>query len=300
MNHVHMLDTFAQYEELLHLQDVDKRKDYFRYDMMRPLEGMWNLINVPLKAKQSNGYDVIMASQMLGFADVSDDQGINEGLTVLKANHVHEIAKETLQTCMKKANEAQLKVNAESITFGLYVADPMKLELQKGYTGFGGIPGYIMVTIFPNDYNLPRIPAVIAHEFHHNIRFSYFDWDYGNVTVGDYLVIEGLAESFAQELYGSEQLGPWVTSMDKEELAYSIEVIGNALDVKGFAEVSSYMFGDEVASKEGYQPVGLPFCAGYAVGYEVVQSFMKKTNKSIYEATLSSTDDIIEHCGLFV
>lgn len=300
MNRVHMLDTFAQYEELLHLQDVDKRKDYFRYAMMRPLEGMWNLINVPLKAKQPNGYDVIMASQMLGFADVSDDQGINEGLTVLKANHVHKVAEETLQTCIRKANEAQLNVNAESITFGLYVADPMKLELQKGYTGFGGIPGYMIVTIFPNDYNLPRIPAVIAHEFHHNIRFSYFDWDYGNVTVGDYLVIEGLAESFAQELYGSEQLGPWVTSMDKEELVYVTEVIGDALDVKGFAEVSSYMFGDEVASKEGYQPVGLPFCAGYAVGYEVVQSFMRKTNKSIYEATLSSTDDIIDHCGLFV
>lgn len=299
MNHVHMLDTFAQYEELLHLQDVDKRKDYFRYDMMRPLEGMWNLINVPLKAKQPNGYDVIMASQMLGFADVSDDQDINEGLTVLKANHVHKVAEETLQTCIKKANEAKLNVNAESITFGLYVADPMKLELQKGYTGFGGIPGYMMVTIFPNDYNLPRIPAVIAHEFHHNIRFSYFDWDYGNVTVGDYLVIEGLAESFAKELYGTEQLGPWVTSMNKEELAYSTEVIGEALDVKGFAEVSSYMFGDEVASKEGYQAVGLPFCAGYAVGYEAVQSFMKNTNKSIYEATLSSTDEIIDHCGLF-
>lgn len=299
MNHVHMLDTFAQYEELVLLQDVDKRKDYFRYEMMRPLEGMWNLINVPLKAKQPNGYDVIMASQMLGFADISEDQYIKEGLTVLKASNVHMVIEDTLQTCIKKANEAELNVNAESITFGLYVADPMKLELQKGYTGFGGIPGYMMITIFPNDYNLPRIPAVIAHEFHHNIRFSYFDWDYGNVTVGDYLVIEGLAESFAKELYGTEQLGPWVTSMNKEELAYSIEVIGDALDVKGFAEVSSYMFGDEVASKEGYQPVGLPFCAGYAVGYEVVQSFMKNTNKSIYEATLSSTDEIIDHCGLF-
>lgn len=300
MNHVHMLDTFAQYEELLHLQDVDKRKGYFRYEMMRPLERMWNFINVPLKAEEPNGYDVIMASQMLGFADISDDQDIKEGLTVLKANNVHKVAEETLQTCIKKANEAKLNVNAESIIFGLYVADPMKLELQKGYTGFGGIPGYMMVTIFPNDYNLPRIPAVIAHEFHHNIRFSYFDWDYGNVTVGDYLVIEGLAESFAKELYGTEQLGPWVTSMNKEELAYSIEVIRDALDVKGFAEVSSYMFGDEVALKEGYQAVGLPFCAGYAVGYEAVQSFMKNTNKSIYEATLSSTDEIIDHCGLFV
>lgn len=95
------------------------------------------------------------------------------------------------------------------------------------------------VSIFPNSYNLPRIPAVIAHECHHNLRFSYFNWDHGNVTVGDYLVIEGLAESFAKALYGEEMLGPWVTSMDEEELNYSIEVIGEALNIKGFAEVSS-------------------------------------------------------------
>lgn len=299
MNHVHTLNTFIQYEELLQIKDLDKRKDYFRYEMMKPLEYMWNLINVPLKAKQDNGYDVVMASKMLGFADISEDDYIKNGIDVLKANNAYEVANETLQTCINKANEANLKVNADNIKFGLYISNPEKLELQKGYTGFGGIPGYIMVNIYPNDYNLPRIPAVIAHEFHHNMRFSYFEWDYGNVTVGDYLVIEGLAESFAKELYGTDQLGPWVTHMDREELEYSIGVIEDALNIKGFAEVSSYMFGDEIASNEGYQPVGLPFCAGYAVGYEVVQSFMEKTNKTIYEATLSSTKEIIENCGLF-
>ncbi|WP_353626441.1 DUF2268 domain-containing putative Zn-dependent protease, partial [Bacillus sp. JCM 19041] len=81
---------------------------------------------------------------------------------------------------------------------------------------------------------------------------------------------------------------------------YSIAVIGDALEVKGFAEVSSYMFGDEIARKEGYQPVGLSFGAGYAVGYEVVQAFMKKTGKTIYEATLLSSEEIIEGSGIFL
>ncbi|MEK4177425.1 DUF2268 domain-containing putative Zn-dependent protease [Aeribacillus sp. FSL K6-1305] len=49
------------------------------------------------------------------------------------------------------------------------------------------MPGFIQVSIYPNSYNVPKLPAVIAHEFHHNIRFSYFNWDHGNVTVGDYL-----------------------------------------------------------------------------------------------------------------
>ncbi|WP_449355526.1 DUF2268 domain-containing protein [Virgibacillus natechei] len=299
MNNYEVVDTLNQYDELLKIQDIEKRKDYFRYEMMKPFEQMWTFINVPLKAKQQNGYDVVTATKMLGFADVSDDKSIREGLSILKANNAYTVAENTIKNCVAKANDAGLKINADEVKFGLYVSDPEKLKLQKGYTGFGGIPGFITVNIYPNDYNLPNIPAVIAHEFNHNIRFSYFDWDHGNVTVGDYLVIEGLAESFAKELYGTEQIGPWVTSMDKEDLDYSTDIIGEALDVKGFAEVSSYMFGDEIAAQEGYQPVGLPFCAGYAVGYKAVQSYMEKHNKTIFEATLASTDEIIHGCELF-
>ncbi|EOO61993.1 hypothetical protein IKE_05783 [Bacillus cereus VD196] len=59
------------------------------------------------------------------------------------------------------------------------------------------------------------------------------------------------------------------------------------------------MFGDEISAQEGYQPVGLPFCAGYAVGYKAIQSYMKNHNKTIYEATLASTDEIISESNLF-
>ncbi|NMO97041.1 hypothetical protein HII30_14850 [Paenibacillus lemnae] len=144
-----------------------------------------------------------------------------------------------------------------------------------------------------------RLPSVIAHEFHHNIRFSYFDWDHGNITVGDYLVIEGLAESFAKELFGEELMGPWVTSFDEEDLAYSLEVIREALNIKGFAEVSSYMFGDAIAKSQDYQPAGLSPFAGYAVGYHLVQAFMHNNQVSIAEAALMDTSDIINNCGLF-
>ncbi|MGE7090599.1 DUF2268 domain-containing protein [Lysinibacillus sp. NPDC048646] len=294
-----VINTLDQYQELLAITNLEERKNYFRYTMMKPFEEMWNLINVPIKAKQENGYDVLMATKMLGYADVSNGKQIQQGLYILEENNVYNVVVNTIKNCIENAGKSGVKVNADEIKFGLYVADPDKLKLHKGFSGFGGIPGFITVNIYPNDYNLPKLPAVIAHEFHHNIRFSYFDWDHGNVTVGDYLVIEGLADSFAKELYGIEQLGPWVTSMDKEELEYSTEVIGEALDVKGFAEVSSYMFGDEIAAQEGYQPVGLPFCAGYAVGYKAVQSYMKRHNKTIYEATLATTDEIIHGCDLF-
>ncbi|GGE59775.1 DUF2268 domain-containing protein [Priestia taiwanensis] len=295
---IHIEDTISQYMQLLKLAEED-RGNYFRYTMMKPFEEMWSTINVPLKAKQKNGYDVVMATSMLGYLDVSESKELERVVTHLKDIDAQRIAEGTLQHCIRVASNANLHVKAEVLKLGMYIADAQKLEHVNGYCGFGGIPGYVMIAINPNHYNIPRIPALIAHEFHHNIRFSYFEWDHGNVTLGDYLVIEGLAESFATALYGEELLGPWVSSIDEEELEYSIEVIGDALQVKGFAEVSAYMFGDDMARKEGYALVGLSIGAGYAVGYHVVQSFMKKNSVSIEEATLISTEEILRGSGVF-
>jgi len=292
-------DTIGQYEQLFSMNNDRDRQDYFRYSMMKPFEKMWETINVPLKAKAPNGYDVIMATHMLGYLDVSETDTGKKALEKLKEIQALKTAYNTLDDCIYFMEKNNLSINADKLRFGMYIADPKKLELQKGYCGFGGIPGFIQVSIYPDSYNIPKIPAVIAHEFHHNIRFSYFDWNHGDVTVGDYIIIEGLAESFAKELYGEELLGPWVTSFDKDELDYSIEVIKDALDVKGFAEVSSYMFGDKISIEQGYKPVGLPSFAGYAVGFQVVQSFMKENNIGIAEATLLETKEIINKCGLF-
>ncbi|MEH7239500.1 DUF2268 domain-containing protein [Bacillus sp. JJ1562] len=290
-------NTIEQYEEMFLLEH--NRENFFRYTMMKPFEKMWNTINVPIEAKQPNGYDVLMATKMLGYLDVSETEKGNKVISKLKEINATQTAKETLDNCIDFLQSNNLKINTDELRFGLYIADPDKLKLQKGYCGFGGIPGYIQVSIFPNSYNIPKIPAVIAHEFHHNIRFSYFNWEHGNVTVGDYIVIEGLAESFAKELCGEELLGPWVTSFDEDDLEYSTNIIQEALNVKGFAEVSSYMFGDAIAKEQGFHPVVLSPFAGYAVGYQVVQSFMKLNNVGIKEATLLDTDQIINNCGLF-
>ncbi|MBM7836885.1 uncharacterized protein YjaZ [Alkalihalobacillus xiaoxiensis] len=292
-------NTLEQYKHLLTLDNLEERKTFFRYTMMEPFQEMWKTIQVPLQAKQENGYDVIMATEMMGYAKLLDDRQIRDAVKVLEDNDVLKVANQTLETCLATAAQAGLSIQGDQLTFGLFVADLEKLQLQGGYTGFGGIPGFIAVHLFPNDYNLPKLPALIAHEFHHNLRFSYFNWNHGNVTVGDYLVIEGLADSFAKELYGEEQLGPWVTSIEEDDLTYSSEVIGAALDTKGFAEVSSYLFGDEIAKQQGYRPVGLSFGAGYAVGYEMVQSFMQRQKKTIWEATLLSSDEIIRGSGMF-
>ncbi|KRE07374.1 hypothetical protein ASE46_24720 [Bacillus sp. Root239] len=85
-----VVDTLKQYEELQTISDIDTRRDYFRYKMMRLFEPMWSLINVPLKAREENGYDVIMATKMLGYADLSNDSQIDEALNLLKKHSFEE------------------------------------------------------------------------------------------------------------------------------------------------------------------------------------------------------------------
>ncbi|WP_199794820.1 DUF2268 domain-containing putative Zn-dependent protease [Paenibacillus faecalis] len=193
-------DMVTQYETMLSLPD-EKREDFFRHTMMKPLEEMGRTIHVPMKAKEPGGYDVVMATQMMGYLNVQHTDAAIKALKDLQEIKALDMAKKSLTDCIAFSEVSGLAIKADNLHFGMYIADPVKLEKENGYCGFGGIPGYVTIAIYPNDYNKPRIPSLIAHEFHHNLRFSYFDWDYGDVTVGDYIIIEGLAESFATAMY---------------------------------------------------------------------------------------------------
>ncbi|MFN8541932.1 MAG: DUF2268 domain-containing putative Zn-dependent protease [Thermomicrobiales bacterium] len=144
----------------------------------------------------------------------------------------------------------------------------------------------------------PRLGAAAAHEFHHNVRLSYAPFTM-DISVGEYIVLEGLAESFAAALYGRDLVGPWVTSLTPDELASSKAIIGKALDVRGFNNVRPYLFGDPAASFSGYEPIGLPFAAGYTIGFHLIQSYLQRTGRTIVEATYTPAADIIANSGYF-
>ena len=44
----------------------EKRPDLYRHELMAPFKEKWDCYRVPLKAAQPGGYDVVMASEMLG------------------------------------------------------------------------------------------------------------------------------------------------------------------------------------------------------------------------------------------
>jgi uncharacterized protein YjaZ len=186
------------------------------------------------------------------------------------------------------------------VRFTLLLGDPAKLgEGMGNYTGFGGAPGIVMVMAWPTDFNLPRLPAIVAHELHHNVRFSWEPFVPHLTTVGQYLVAEGLAEAFAAEMCGEGMLGPWVRALSDEQAQELLPRYRDALDVQGFDTIRGYIFGDLPDSPFAPPPTGLPAYAGYSMGYRVARAYLARVGKSAAEATYAPWREVIDGSGLF-
>ena len=73
-----------QYEELLAITNLKERGKYFRYTMMTLFKEMWDLIIVPIKAKQESGYDVLIATKIWVMQMFLMINKFNKDLSILK------------------------------------------------------------------------------------------------------------------------------------------------------------------------------------------------------------------------
>lgn len=296
-------DTIAAQRAILEAPEAE-RYAIVRERLLEPVRGFWTTFLGRMPHLQGASDDTLAqaALPMTGLFKLSADAPDHlAALGELAAADALGAMRGALERGVRAFTDAGHTLPFSRVTGEVLLADrdnDYVMNLMRGYTGAGMIPGYVIVAAWPTDYTLPRLGAAAAHEFHHNVRLSYAPFTM-DISVGEYIVLEGLAESFAADLYGHDRIGPWVTSLTPEELAQSKAVIGGALDVRGFNNVSPYLFGDPAASFSGYQPVGLPFAAGYTVGFHVVQAYLRRTGRTIVEATFTPAADIIANSGYF-
>lgn len=281
---------------------AEKRNDIYRYELMKPFEGKWACYSVPLKSPKENGYDVIMASNMLGYLDpIKVDKSLSESITLLSDSVFWQTCQTAMENALGQFLNAGVELPVQNYLYTILLADPESpyTILSDGYSGDGGIPGYIFGAITPNAYTISRIPAALAHECNHNVRFQFEKW-HDDISLGEMMVTEGLAENYAVSIYGEKKLGPWVSKIDMDTLEKYIKpLIKEALDVTGMDNLTSYLYGDEIAKMRGYFPAGLPFCAGYACGYYMIKHYLNKTGKTIIDATLTPTQEILKEMNDF-
>lgn len=281
---------------------IEKRDDIYRYELMQPFEGKWNCYHIPLKAPTENGYDVVMASSMLGFmtpTKVDDSQ--KENVARLSADDFWKKCQSSIERSLKCFTDKGVDLPITDYLFTVLLANPESpyTILNEGYCGDGGIPGYIFAWLTPSDYTISRLPVALAHETNHNVRFQFEKW-HDDITLAEMMVSEGLAENFATYLYGEENVGPWVSKTDLKTLnEYIKPIIRDGLNVQGLDNLTACLYGDEMAKMQNYFPVGLPYCAGYACGYHMIKHYLNKTGKNIIEATLTPACEILREVSDF-
>ena len=295
---IKVYDTLSAMRAVL-AQPVDERKAAYQKYMLEPLRDYWEPLLARFAPHMANNEDAAM--KMVWDVDLQADAGETlAALDRLEQADAWSRAYDALCAAARAFEAAGRPTLMDELTGIVTLGNPrdkLFMELNRGYAG-AQCPGYAVVVIWPNSYNVPRIPSAFVHEFHHLVRLAHEPWTL-ETSVGQYMILEGLAESFAKALYGEEFVGPWVTGLSAEETEQARTIIGRDIKVTGFDKIRSYIFGDQLTIQGGRTPVGLAHCAGYTIGYQVVQTYLNRTGKTIVEATFTPFAEIIEQSGFF-
>ncbi|WP_166968931.1 DUF2268 domain-containing protein [Brevibacterium atlanticum] len=173
--------------------------------------------------------------------------------------------------------------------------NPHFMDEVAGLSGFGGISGFIAITLWPSPVVLNRLEAIAVHELHHNLRYSPggIVWDPATVTVGEHVVSEGLADVFAAELYGERGYTHFVSDEIRNDRPV-LEKVASGFDIRGMADFAPWVLGDATAELFGATPVGLPTGAGYAAGAQIVRTYLEVTGGSAASNLRTPSADILD------
>lgn len=292
-----IIKTLATYKKLLDTNDTDTQEMVFKRDLIQPFQGLADLFG-------GDGL-AVFASWGMSLALFNEPKRPQTSALIdalEKADAVPRML-QALERGRAAFEQHITSIPLNTIIAGLYIADMSSTPWNRGYTGFGGVPGWIMVIYGEtSDYNLSRLEAATVHELHHNIMGAInqaknpgatSDWNSAimQVTVGDYLVGEGLAESFSAELYGKDKVGPWVSDFDVTQLDKAKSIFRDGLSLTGFQNIQRYLYGG--------QEFGLHPTAGYALGFYIVQAYLERSGQSVVEASMITPDVIIAESRFF-
>lgn len=181
----------------------------------------------------------------------------------------------------------------DTMTVALYPLDSAAVrERQNGVWGVCTW-GNLVINIDPAAPGYERwIPYVFAHEYHHNVWGAYWFNTHRGELSGEFIssmLSDGLADSFALSLYPDLRPG-WLFGLSDDTVKRLWREHYSGLVLRTDVNYEKYMFGDEAA--------GIPWCAGYAVGYRIVQAYMKKFPETTMAALLEMRPaDIYEASG---
>ncbi len=287
------------YHQMIAEADIERRRAIYRQCILQPWQPMMQMMGGMMSADPTDEFGVARAWSWLLPEQLSSSPS---ALRELEAANAWQKGQDALDAGAARFAPYAERIGVDHITGWLMIADSTTSDrLGRGYTGSidWTQPSFVVQYDTPNEYNLPRLSGAVVHEMHHLIRLRLFPWDMSKTSVADYIILEGLAESFATSLFGEKVVGYYVTDFNEDELATAKRLIRDGLHHTGFGLIRSYIFGDSIAERYRLPTIGMPNFGGYAIGYRIVQAYLERTGKSIEEATFLPAQQIIEESGFF-
>ena len=273
-----------------------EKENIYRDELMKPFEFKWSCVGIPLRA-EAGGHDVVSAAAMSGYyAPAQITQARRGEIDQISGDGFWASCEGSIRSALSGFAQRGIRLPQQEYRFTVVLSDPHSpMTVMAGdYCGDGGIPGYIIGSIVPNERSLELLPVALAHETNHNVRWQFMQWS-SQVTLADMIVSEGLAERFAAEMFGEDKVGRWVRETSPEVLRETVvPLVREKLETSDFQMLSSYLYGDEIMALRGGKPIGMPYCGGYACGYALIGHYLKRTGASIHEATLTPTEEILK------
>ena len=298
MNKINIIRSDKIYKKLLE-QTSDKRDETFRSELLAPFKQKFYQQQIPFNAHKEFGFDALM---LLTFANITSRNIKDSHLELIEKldDPFWEECRQAIALALDKFKKQGIHTKVKEYHFTTLIGEESHpaMYLNDYYSGDGGIPGYIFLSLIPNEDTLKRAKAAICHEVNHNVRYQYIKWDGGSLP--ELIISEGLAENFVENIYGKEFLGPWVTNVDWEKEGSLIKnKIYDKLNITSMNQASAYLYGDPLTKFQGAKPVGLSHGAGYACGYYLVKYYLEKTKIAIENASILPAHDILKEVEKF-
>lgn len=294
---INWIETNKIYHDIIAAPDAAAREQIYIDKLVTPWQQMMAMVT-----RGQNSDDPLAGARMWTWLLPDQLTQVPDNLAKLEAADAWQIGRDAMQQAVARFTPYAERIPIDTIEGWLFLSDPQTADpIGRGYTGATDFmqPRFVVQYSEPNDYNLPRLGGCIVHEMHHLIRTKACPWNFMEATVADYIVHEGLAESFAADIFGEEVVGYYVTEFDESQIDTARTLIADNLEATGFDTLRAFIFGDYWAAKLGLPAVGMPDYGGYAIGYRVVQAYLQRTGRTIEEATFVPAAEIVADSGYF-
>ncbi|MBZ2405004.1 DUF2268 domain-containing protein [Liquorilactobacillus hordei] len=287
----------SAYKKLADLP-VTKRRAYFSDHVLQPFTPKFKVQQLLTDDNWTSVYKMLATTCYLPEEiDKTQEAKIN----FMNDQKMFEDAQQAIQEELDSFAQKNIKIPVADYKYTIFLGKETSamLKLSEGYLGDGGIPGFLSMTLISDEKLKTKVGPLFAHECNHNIRYQFTNWT-PQVELCEWIIAEGLAESYVAEKYGESMIGPWISKTDNSTVEQVLKpMFKDRMHIQGMNEIMPYIYGDQIGKMMGYPAKGLPYAAGYSLGYHLVQYYLVCTGKTIEEATILPAAEILKGATAF-